>query len=80
MVELPGAAEQKAFYKAQREELLKINLQNEYTRLRAQKRLDKAVEEGDDEIATIARQELKKVETEFAAATLYLEVIDEQLA
>jgi hypothetical protein len=79
MIELPTVEAQKEFYAQQREELLKINLQNEFTRLKIEKKLSELDEKEDADIIFNLRTELKKVETEFAAATLHIEVIDEQL-
>jgi hypothetical protein len=78
-VELPSVEAQKAFYAQQREELLKINLQNEYTRLKIEKKVSELVEGDDDDAIHNLKSELKKVENEFEAAKLHIEVIDEQL-
>lgn len=78
-MQLPSAEEQKAFYEAQIEELRKINLQNEFTRLRNEKRLEIAKEENDEDTIDAVKQELKKIDREFKSAELYIAVADEQL-
>ena len=75
-IELPSAEEQKSFYESQREEMLKINLQNEFTRLRNEKRV--ATSKDEEEVDN-AKAEIKKINKQFEIATQTIEVIDEQL-
>lgn len=76
MVELPSEADQRKFYEGQREDMLKVNLQNEFTRLRNEKRV--AESEDEDEVSR-AKSELKKIQKQFAIAAQTIEIIDEQL-
>jgi tRNA A58 N-methylase Trm61 len=75
--ELPSVEVQKEFYETQREEMVKINLQNEFTRLRNEKRV--ATSKDEDEVDA-AKSEIKKIDKQFEIATQTIEVIDEQLA
>lgn len=80
MVELPTVAEQREFYENQIEELKKINLQNEFTRLRQERRLEIAKEQNDVTTQEVVEADLKKTDKEFKSAELYITVAKEQLA
>lgn len=77
MVELPSVEEQKAFYQEQRNQMLHVNLQNEFSRLRNEKRV--AENKNEDEVDN-AKAEIKKIDRQFEIAAQSIEVIDEQLA
>jgi hypothetical protein len=76
MVELPSVEAQKEFYENQREDMLKVNLQNEFTRLRNEKRVSESTDE--DEVA-LSKAELKKIQKQFDVVAQTIEIIDEQL-
>ena len=80
MPQFPSKEAQKKFYEDQIEELAKINLQNEYTRLRNVKRLEIAKEEKDLATEAAVQAELDKVEREFKSSELYIAVANEELA
>lgn len=80
MLDLPSVEDQIKFYETQIEEIKKMNLQNEFTRLRNVERLSIAEAENDEDGIMYIKGELKKLAAEEEKSELYIKVATAAIA